>query len=561
MNTNIISESNKEKISFEIKPIIVIIILLGIFLRIYQYIYNRPLWTDELFLVLNIINKSLKELLFEPLLYRQVTPQFFLIIEKSAHLIFGDSEYSMRFFPLIFGVVSIFIFNEITKIYLDKYSRTLALFLFSIIPTLIYYSSEAKQYSLEVLMTLLIVLQSIKVLKKGFTKQSIFLLSVYGVIAAWSTHIFILVFLGIATSLILNFFREKNKRDVIKLSIVLLIWGINFLLYYKTCLIKFANDSALYSFWGKGFINNPFSKEAYELILQAFAQMKFSKSLLAFLFFIIGLVYSFIKDFKNTLIISSPLISTFIASVFQVYPFTERMILFITPIFLIFISQGVRAILSTNKLVLKIWGVVLTLVLIAHPIEFSYANIKNPCLRCDIISTLNYLIQNIKKNDAIYIHNFSQYQFKYYAKRYGLNDRFEPFEDWDNKFTPNRYKNRNTYYKRKNYNDIVVGKASDYYRMDYKGVKEDFKHLIGRKRVWLIFTHYIFYDEQLVLKYLDSVGKRIASHEVFGNGFYEYENRDYERCAVYLYDLSGSKQSDKKKESKKFNLRKIFKTT
>jgi hypothetical protein len=49
------------------------IIFIGIILRLIQYGINRSLWLDESLLALNIVNKSLSELL-RPLDYNQIAP-------------------------------------------------------------------------------------------------------------------------------------------------------------------------------------------------------------------------------------------------------------------------------------------------------------------------------------------------------------------------------------------------------------------------------------------------------------------------------------------------------
>ena len=53
------------------RGIVWIIIGLGIFLRLFQYLHNRSLWLDEASLALNLIEKTFSELL-QPLDYGQM---------------------------------------------------------------------------------------------------------------------------------------------------------------------------------------------------------------------------------------------------------------------------------------------------------------------------------------------------------------------------------------------------------------------------------------------------------------------------------------------------------
>ncbi len=73
-------KSNLMKLNFEQK-IINAILLSGVTLSLFQFIYNRSLWRDEAGLALHIINKNGLELL-KPLDYRQVAPILFLQLEK-----------------------------------------------------------------------------------------------------------------------------------------------------------------------------------------------------------------------------------------------------------------------------------------------------------------------------------------------------------------------------------------------------------------------------------------------------------------------------------------------
>jgi hypothetical protein len=58
-----------------------ILILIGIALRLAQYMANRSLWLDESCLALKILHRSLGQLL-EPLDYGQAAPLAFLMVEK-----------------------------------------------------------------------------------------------------------------------------------------------------------------------------------------------------------------------------------------------------------------------------------------------------------------------------------------------------------------------------------------------------------------------------------------------------------------------------------------------
>src|ERR1700722_20601703 len=162
--------------------------LLGAALRFRQYLANRSLWLDEAMLSLNIVHRSFAQL-WQPLDHKQGAPVGFLGIEKWAVTMFGTSEYALRLFPLLAGIVSIVLFYLLARRVVRSMAVPLALALFALSPTLIYYASEVKQYSSDVAVALLLVYLAV-------TKR-ILLLGICGAVAIWFSHPAVFVLGGI----------------------------------------------------------------------------------------------------------------------------------------------------------------------------------------------------------------------------------------------------------------------------------------------------------------------------------------------------------------------------
>ena len=126
-----------------------LILIIGIILRIHQYLMNRSLWLDEAFLALDIKNLGFRELL-NPECYGQVAPIGFLLLEKLSATIFGVSELSLRLLPFLSSIIFIIIIYRFLKA-ISKSYYLLAFSLMCFSPTLIYYSSELKQYHFDLL--------------------------------------------------------------------------------------------------------------------------------------------------------------------------------------------------------------------------------------------------------------------------------------------------------------------------------------------------------------------------------------------------------------------------
>lgn len=126
-----------------------LVVGVGAVLRLVRYFDDRSLWLDESFLALNIVGKSLTELM-GPLDYVQSAPPGFLGLEKTVVTVLGDDEAALRLFPLVSGIAALLLFRSITARLLPKGPALLALTLFAVNEQLVYYSSEVKPYATDV---------------------------------------------------------------------------------------------------------------------------------------------------------------------------------------------------------------------------------------------------------------------------------------------------------------------------------------------------------------------------------------------------------------------------
>ena len=76
------------------------------------------------------------------------------MVQRASVQLFGPNEYALRLFPLLCGLASLFLFYYLAKKCLNRKAVPIAIALFAILLPLIYYSSEAKQYSSDVAVAL-----------------------------------------------------------------------------------------------------------------------------------------------------------------------------------------------------------------------------------------------------------------------------------------------------------------------------------------------------------------------------------------------------------------------
>lgn len=347
----------KNKVSIFYFLIIGIIIATGVFLRLEIYIYNQGLWGDELSIVYsNLLNKSYLEL-FKPLDNYQVAPPLFLIISKFFFEI-GKSinaelyaDLGVRLFAFLNSTLSVVLFYLLlNKVFKNKIFITIALLTFSLNAIAINYSQEAKQYSTELLFSIILtyIFYSLN-LKKDSTKK-LFLYSLIITLSMW----FSLSSLFVVGSgfIYLTFNAIKNKSFNKRLLILFIPFILSFIIWFFSYFIpvKNTNYDFMHHFWGilahkftKNNFIGLFSSELNNIL--PFFKLNFY----SFAFFITGIsVLFFKKEYKILSLSVLPVILCTIASYLEHYPFELRLILFLLPFFII-CSLGVLLLVEENK--------------------------------------------------------------------------------------------------------------------------------------------------------------------------------------------------------------------
>lgn len=128
-------------------------LLLGVVERCVRYFLTFPLWEDECFLCVNLMDRSFSELL-TPLDYHQVVPPLFLWIERCAVLLFGFQERSLRLFPFVCGLASLVLFRDILRRHVPSFAGALAMAIFACGYPGVRFSAEAKPYASDLFVSL-----------------------------------------------------------------------------------------------------------------------------------------------------------------------------------------------------------------------------------------------------------------------------------------------------------------------------------------------------------------------------------------------------------------------
>jgi len=497
-----------------------IIIFAGIVFRVVQYLYNRSLYIDEARdTVVGILGRSFRDLFAPPpSIFTPSPPAGFFVVEKLAVLFWGDSEYVLRLFPLIIGIVSLFLFYYVAKQYTAKpFAALIALILFATLKPLIYYSSSVRPYSGDVAIALIIYLVALYIHSKKLTPARIFLFGVVGAIVVWFSNPSVFVLAGAWISLAIFSLKERNWKRIGGLGIAGIIWVLSFTVYYFLYLTNLTRSYKYFYLALKGedaFM--PFPPVSFAdlkwFIVRFFHTFEETAGFyipgIAALVFIIGCVSNFKDNRRPFIILISPAFLVLLASGLDMYPIRHRTVLFLVPAMVFLIGEGIEYIRDkTSEHSPLIW-IVMAGLLLFHPLMSAGYHLIKPILREEIKPVMQYVKDHWQDGDVLYIHYRAHPAFTYYAKKYGFDK-----------------------------DDYIVGVyAGDRYdiwafSVDYlKVYTDDLDKLRGRKRVWVLFVHTPLLkkginEEVFFLYYLNTIGKQIDSFKSVGS-------------SVYLYDLS-----------------------
>jgi len=492
MNKPLLESTLNNNASFKIK--LLVILLLGIGFRLFQYFYNRSLWMDEVYLCSSFTHLGYLDLATQNLDYDQKAPIGFLWIVKLMVDQFGYNEMSLRLIPLFSGMISLFVFSRVCKSFLTQHGRIIAMVIISFSPALIYHSVEIKQYSTEFLATIL-CLYLFTIYENNNEWQKKILWGIFGGILVWFSFSVIFILAGLAVGLTVNSFIKRDwqrlKFNMLPFSIWLLSFVTNYLLFthkhaesqwivyffkvYENFMPLFPHTIGQLKWFPKNFFDMLDYPLGLYINLKGIVQSDVINivmlPILPGLIFFCGIFSLFKYHRKYFYILIMPVILMCAASGIYLYPLVERFWVFIAPIFIIFIAVGSEYLQKLIKSKKFLW--VLTLLLLIAPIvQSTYL----------IIEPQNFYVhkKSYEKESLLYIDN-----------NFIAGDAV--YNYWNNAPGYNVYKHIYDFrYKAIQGSDF---RSSSKNLEDYNNnLKNDFKKFKGCKRVWLVFNNQFLTD-------------------------------------------------------------------
>ena len=468
---------------------VIVLLFIGFLLRIRQYLTGRSLWVDEAMLALNIVNRDFAGL-FKPLDYDQGTPLGFLLVEKFFNILLGKSEFVLRLFPLMMGLAALWLFYLLLKRTTSGTGLLFALALFALNPRLVYYSSEVKQYIVDVAVTIGLLLVTECLFDEHPSKKYFIWFTLAGLLALWFSHPALFVLAGIGLTLVLVYLR---RQDYISLRLALemgSIWIINLVFLYFLILKDLRQNTFMQEYWQDAFVPMPPWHDMgwYLSSINKNIGLQFGipyATLFVFGFMLLGWYMLWLHKREYALAFACILFITLTASALRLYPVAERMILFLVPVGLILVGKSMEAIqqrLSARPILGTGIVLMLSVYLLYGPFTTSLGYFLQPKYYEHIRPAMAYLQEKVKAGDVLYVSYGAVPAFRFYAPGYELDKM--------------RYE---------------AGERDDYQNPQL--ILQRLDKFKGQRRVWVLMSHVYeqdgFNERDFILAHLDQIGTKI----------------------------------------------------
>ncbi|HBF34015.1 TPA: hypothetical protein DDW35_05580 [Candidatus Sumerlaeota bacterium] len=492
---------------------LLLVIIAGIVPRLTQYVFNRSLWLDESFFALNFTERSFMGLFHHPLDYDQSAPIGVLLVCKLFMLALGDSEYVLRLLPLIGGIAGLFCFWKLAAecVGVGKPHHVpftmifLSVVLLATCERLIYYASEFKPYSTDATVAVLLFLGTATIMQRGITIRRAVWFGIGGVVAFWFSFPAVFVLGGVSCALLLHALKKKDVLLAWCAVVMSMVWVCNFVGYYALFLSQTVQSPYLQGYWQNAFMPLPLGELSFNWFtrsLSSFIREQLGLSVWqgsVTLLLIVGLFAICWRSLALGCLFLVPVFLTIAASAVHKYPFTGRLILFLVPSFLLVIAEGIGWIQGVLPKPLRWLGWILIALFVLPLVGAAFDYVPHPRSCEETRPMMQYMKQNLRPGDTVYVYYKTETAFKYYA-------HLLPFS----------------------FPNVIIGKCG---RENSSVYYYDLQQLRGKERVWILFSH-IYYqhgdEEKLFLKHLGRMGEPLDTRRAPG-------------ASVYLYDLSKSR--------------------
>ncbi len=324
---------------------------IGTALRLGEFAALTPLDIDEAMVGLNIAARGYAGLL-QPLDYGQTAPVLFLWGAHLATRLAGVSELALRVLPFIAGVVLPWVTWKLATRLLEPRAAVLAAAFTACAPILVRYSSVAKPYAMDALVTVILVWLALDTANEPERARTWWRLLGAGAVALLASQPALFVLAGLTAALALDPRVRRVLGWVWRLATGAALWSALFATLYFTWYRRVATDGYMRQFWAWSFLSpgSPSLVERLPLIARETLFPFFIGSRPhTFLVIVVLLALCGVGSVGlrrrwglwATVLAVGPVVAALVASTVGGYPIAARLMIYAAPLLMLIMAQGV----------------------------------------------------------------------------------------------------------------------------------------------------------------------------------------------------------------------------
>lgn len=488
------------------------ILAFGAALRVIQYAAQGSMWLDELAIAVNVAGRDFGSLVFQALDHNQVAPPGFLALEKLGGVLLGHREAGLRLFPWLASLAALPLFWRVAARFVSGVELAAGLLVVAASPALVWYATNAKQYSGDVAVTLLLLLLALRVDEDRSDTREAALAGAAGGLAILASQPAVLVAFGLCVVLLVRRLRSRPRRNLAPVVAIAAGWAVGAAAVTAAALFVVPAETrgVMTNAWDRSF----FPLDGIETRTFQWVPLK--------LLDILGhlLVYvqpkslaeeGFVATFAALAVIGAwalarhrpapaallavPVAVAVLAGVIRLYPLYNRLGLYVAPTLLVAAMVGAADVRARLPARARSAAAALVIGLFALPAVAVLVLAPPPYRSEESRPVLEALAGRWRPGDAIYVYGGATLAMQFYG----------PAVDWT---------------------------AGSLDRTDSRTYFRELDRFRGRPRVWFFVTHGFPCEPEAIRSYLEAIGTERERIED------PYGNPGQRAAAAYLYDLS-----------------------
>ena len=536
-----------------------LLIVAGLLLRLNLYWQNLSFWTDEAWVAHNIVAKSFEELVYNPPTFLSDTANRslgFVLGEKLLVGLFGYQEQIFRLIPFAAGVLALLCFCRLSQYTSSPGSRVFALAFLVFSPDHIHYSSQLKPFSVDVLSGLMIMWLFFRARKSGYQRQKMIALALGGVVLLWFSFSALFIFPGILLALLFDNRRPSAPGRIISIIIVGAAWLLSSIEIFFCRVQPILNDTALYHNWQDSFVADQHWIQGGIWLAQAFFGFLTNTvtsypPAIVFVVLVLGVIAFMKKDKVTLLLCLTPVLVVAWAAWLGKYPFSGRVLLFLTPYLFILLGEGLAMLFSRQSFLRNVLASVLAFSLLVPSLVSAIGSLGSAQdFPEGNREALAVLAQQYQPGDIMMINHLAETPLWYYSSIWEMYPRIEVMPAGHRNgrilagWRVGRFQEVLSTYQKKEVAVFIdafyIYNREGYFREAvmrkaarppfYKLSKEQFPLRLCARRVWFFFSHDRPETRDFILESLRFYGSLIAAYKEGSVALYLFDFTSHPVC-------------------------------